>query len=130
MTYTYVLTTDIGRVRRTLPDKVEADAIWTDEEIDSFLTDEGGNWRRATALALETMASDDLLVLKNIKVQNIETSSDRHAAQLLKRAALLRKLADDADAEEDAGAFDIATMIVTDAQYKEEVLGSTLRGRI
>jgi hypothetical protein len=97
MTYTYDPTTDIGRIRRTIPDKVEDDAFWTDEELQSFLLDEG-DWRRATALALETMASDDLLVLKVIKIQNIETNTDRMASALMKRAQKLRDLAVEADA--------------------------------
>src|SRR5688572_26467878 len=102
MTYTYDPTNNIGRVRRIIPDKIEDSAFWTDEEIESFLTDEGGNWRKATALALETMASDDLLVLKVIKVQNIETNTDRMMNAMLKRAKQLR---DDA-ATEDANTGD------------------------
>lgn len=126
MVYTYDLTTNIGRVRRTIPDKIEDDAFWTDEEIDSFLNDENGDWRRATALALETMASDDLLVLKAIRVQNLETNVDRAANMLLKRASVLRQLASDADSTS-GDAFDIAEFAVTDHQYRERVLNSVIR---
>lgn len=129
MSYTYDPTTDIGRVRRTLPDKTESEAFWTDEEINSFLVDEDNDWRRATALALETMASDDLLVLKAIKIQNLETNVDRTASVLLKRAASLRQLAADADAAS-GDAFDVITIVVDDNQYKQEVWASGLRGSI
>lgn len=128
MTYTYDPTTDIGRIRRTIPDKVEADAFWTDEELQSFLLDEG-DWRRATALALETMASDDLLVLKVIKIQNIETNTDRMASALMKRAQKLRDLAVEADAN-DGDAWDIAEFVLDDNQYKERVFSQALRGSI
>lgn len=129
MTYTYDPTNDIGRVRRTLPDKEEADAIWTDEEIQSFLNDEGSDWRRATALALETMASDDLLVLKVVRIQNIETNTDRLAKALFDRAKKLRELA--AEADSSAGdSFDFATPIVSDHQYNEHVWNSARRGSI
>lgn len=129
MTYTYDITNNIGRVRRTIPDRVEADAIWTDEEIDSFLSDEGNNWRRATALALETMASDHLLVLKVIKVQNIETNTDRMASAMLRRAQALREQAKDAESD-DGDAWDIIEMVTNQTQYEQAIWNEHLRGRI
>lgn len=129
MSFTYDPTTNIGRVRRTIPDKDESNAFWTDAEIESFLADEDNSWRRATALALETMASDDLLVLKVVKVQNIETNTDRMMLALLKRA---QKLRDDAVVEEaNAGdAFEVAEVIVTDFQLRERIMGQALRGAL
>lgn len=129
MTFTYDPTTNVGRVRRTLPDKTEDEAFWTDEEIQSFLDDESADWRRATALALETMASDDVLVLKVMRVQNIETNTDRAAKLLMDRAKRLRELAADADAA--AGdAFDFAEMVITDNQYSERVYNQAIRESI
>lgn len=127
--FTYDPTTNVGRVRRTIPDKDEFNAFWTDDEIESFLLDEDNNWRRATALALETMASDDLLVLKVVKVQNIETNTDRMMTALMKRA---QKLRDDAVVEEaNAGdAFEVAEVIVTDFQLRERIMGQALRGAL
>lgn len=127
MTYTYDPTTDIGRVRRTIPDKVETDAFWTDEEIQSFLDDESGDWRKATALALETMASDDLLVLKVIRVQNIETNTDRMAKVLFERAKSLRELAASSGAGD---SFEIAEFASTEHQIKERVFGQYIRRAI
>ena len=129
MTYTYDPTTNVGRIRRTLPDRVEADAIWTDEEIESFLSDEGGNWRRATALALETMASDDLLILKTIQIHNIQTDSSKHAKVLMDRAKILRNVADEADANT-GDDFEFIEQIVTDHQYRERIYSQALRGNI
>jgi hypothetical protein len=129
MTYTYIPTNNIGRMRRTIPDRVEADAIWTDEELQSFLDDCANNWRRATALALETMASDNLLVLKVIRIQNIETNTDRLMSALLARAKRLREDASDEDSLDD-GAFDVAEIIVNDHQYRERIYGQALRGNI
>lgn len=129
MSYTYDPTTNVGRVRRTLPDKVEEDAFWTDEEIDSFLIDEGNDWRRATALALETIASDELLVLKDIQIQNITTNASRHAKVLMDRAKSLRILAAEADAAS-GDAFDFAESIITDHQYKEKLYNSAIRGTL
>ena len=129
MTFTYDPTTDVGRVRRTIPDKTEDDAFWTDEEIASFLVDEGNNWRRATALALETIATDELLVLKTIQVQNITTNTDRMMAALLKRA---QKLRDDAVVvEADSGDdFEVIEMVNDDWQFRERVWNQALRGNV
>ena len=129
MTFTYDPTNNIGRVRRTLPDKDINNAFWTDEEIQSFLNDEDNNWRKATALALETMASDDLIVLKVIEVQNITTNTDRLMSAMLRRAERLRE---DAIKEEanDGDAWDVAEIIVTDAQYRQRVYNQALRDAI
>lgn len=56
MAFTYVLTTDTGKVRRDIGDTVEADAQFTDEEIDSFVT-EGGSVKAAAGLALLAWAA-------------------------------------------------------------------------
>lgn len=129
MSFTYDPTTNIGRVRRTLPDKDMDEAFWSDEEIDSFLVDEGNDWRLATALALETIASDELLVIKSIRIQNIETNADRYANVLLKRAASLREQAVAADAAS-SDAFDFAEIIVTDDQYRQRIYNQALRQRV
>lgn len=127
MSYTYDPTTNIGRIRRTLPDKTEDDAFWTDEELQSFLDDEDNNWRRATALALETMATDDLLVLKVIRIQNLETNLDRAMTALLKRAATLREQASIAEST-DSDAFEFVDMINNEWQLEERVLKQAARG--
>lgn len=129
MTYTYDLSTDVGKVRLTIPDRVEADATWSDEEIQTFLDVENDNWRRATALALETMASDDLIVLKVMKVQNIEVDAAKVMESMLKRAKSLRELAKEAEADETDG-FEIAEMVTNDWQYRERIYNQALRGNV
>jgi len=124
--YTYVPTTDIGRVRRTIPDRVEADAVWSDEEIQTFIDDEG-DWRRASALALETMASDNALVLKVIKIGQLSTDGAKVSTALLERARQLRKLADEVDALGADGAFDIAEVIVDDFTWRSKIWNDALR---
>lgn len=120
MSFTYDPSTDIGRVRRTIPDRVEEEAIFSDEEVTSFITDEG-NWRRATALALETIATDQALVLKVVKVQNIQTDGAKLSDALLKRASLLREQADIDDNNSEDGSFEIAQQIFNDFGYREHV---------
>lgn len=56
MTVTYDISNDIGKVRLIIGDKVIADAVFTDEEIQVFLTSEGSNNLAAAAL-LEAWAA-------------------------------------------------------------------------
>jgi hypothetical protein len=124
--FTYVLGTDIFRVRRTIPDRVEAEAIFTDEEIQSFVDDEG-DWRRGTALALETIASDEALVQKVQRFGDFQTDGASVARALLGRAKSLRDQASDADAADDGGAWDIAEMVTGPFSYRERVYNEALR---
>ena len=56
MTTTYVLTTDIGKIRLIIGDKDIADAFFSDEELQVFLTSEG-SVNLASAGALESWAA-------------------------------------------------------------------------
>lgn len=125
MTFTYDPTTDVGKVRMVLPDKVQANAFFTDEELEVFLEIES-NWRRATALALETMAVDAALVLQVIRVQNITTDGAKVADALLKRAVQLRKQADEADAS-DEGGFEVTEFILDNFGRRERLLNDAIR---
>lgn len=129
MTFTYDPTTDIGRVRRTIPDKDNnEDTFWTDEEIQSFINDEG-DWRRAAALALETMASDSALVMQLIHVQDLRTDGASVSNALLKRAQMLRQQANDSDAN-DEGGFEIAELVYDDFSYRERIRKQLLRHQL
>ena len=121
MTFTYVLSTDIGKIRLLIPDRVTASAIFTDEELQEFLTLED-DVKSAAACALETIAADQVLVLKVMTLLDVSTSGDRVANALLARAKLLRE---QADVETDA--FDWAEMVVTDFNAAERMYAQALR---
>lgn len=125
MTFTYVPGDDIFRVRRTIPDRVQADAIFTDEEITSFIDDEG-DWRRATALAIETIAVNETLTLKVLRLSSISTDGAKEAAVLLNRASSLREQANLADAESGA-AFDVAEWVTGPFGMRERLYDEALR---
>jgi hypothetical protein len=125
MTWSYDPLTDIGRVRRTIPDRVQVDGVFSDEEIASFIADEG-DWRRATALALETIATDEALVQKVQTVQGFQTDGARLATALFTRATALRDQASLADAESGA-AFDIAEQVTGPFSMRERVYDDALR---
>lgn len=126
MTWTYDLSSDVGRCRLMVPDRIEDEAIFSDEEYAAFLDLEGGV-RRATALALESIASDEALVLKVIRVGSLSTDGASVTRALLGRATALRSQADDADAAEDGGAWDIAEMVTGPFGYRERLYNEALR---
>lgn len=128
MAFTYSLTTDAGKVRLMVPDNKSAAYVFEDDEIAAFLSLENDNVRRAAALALETIASNEAYVLKVIKLLDLQTDGAKTSDALLKRAALLRKQADDADAAEDGGSWDIAEWTVSEFAERERLTNQWLRG--
>ena len=98
--------------------------IFSDATLTAFLTVEGNVDKRATALALETMASNEAYVQKVIRILDLSTNGAQTADSLLKRAALLRAQAEDEVA--DAG-FEIAEMVLDDFSYREFLEKDALR---
>jgi len=127
MAYTYVLATSIGKARLLIPDRVEADCFFQDDEITAMLALESDNVRRATAMALETMASSEAYVQKAIRVLDLSTNGPATAASLLERAARLRAQADAVEAGEAGGAFDIAEWVVDDFSARQRLENEVLR---
>ena len=128
MTFTYDIATDVGKVRMLIPDRNGAQYMFEDAEIEAFLEMEGNVIRRATALALETMASDEAYVQKAIRLMDLSTDGPATARALLTRAALLRsQAADEAAATSTVSEFDVAEMIVNDFNARERLMKEALR---
>ena len=106
------LTTDVGKVRLLIPDRVETDFIYSDEELEAFLGLEGSSVKRAAALALETIASDQAYTLKAIKLLQLTTDGPKVATALMQRATKLREQAEVDEATEAGGGFDIAEWVL------------------
>ena len=121
MSFTYVVTDPTGQVRMLIPDRVEADAFWSDEEIEALLVQEGSNVKRAAAAALEAMASDEAYVQKSVRLMDITTDGPAVSTALLARAKMLREQADTEDEGTEGGAFDVAEMVVDDFGYRERL---------
>lgn len=127
MAFTFDLSTDVGKVRMLIPDRVAGDILFEDEEIEAFLEMESGNVRRAAALALETVAADQALTLKVIKSLDLDTDGAKVSDALLKRADKLREQANAVEAAEDGAAFDIAEMTPTAFAFRERVWKQGMR---
>ena len=91
-TYTYDLATEIGQVRLVVGDTdivPTTDAIFSDEEIQYFLTAEG-SVLAASAAALEATASSQARLAKLLKSLNFTKDTRGVAAELLATAKALR----------------------------------------
>jgi hypothetical protein len=130
MTYTYDPTTDRGRVRLLIRDTHTDDAaaqIFTDEEVDAFLAIEGDNIRLAAAQALDTMASNEAIVLKVVRIGDLSTNGAQVADALRKHAAELRR--QDAEGSGDFdGMFEVAEQVYGGLGYIDRLHKQALRG--
>lgn len=129
MTYTYDVATNRGKVRLLIPDRIEADAVFTDAEIDAYLSmyaGEPGTVHLAAAEALETLASDEALVLKVISTNGLSTNGAAVANSLLQRSARLRAKGE-AMLDDGFCGFDIAEFADSPTQAAENVIKGALR---
>jgi hypothetical protein len=122
---TYDLSTDVGKVRLLIPDRDLANPVFQDGELETFLALEG-DVRRAAALALETIAADEALVLKVVSVLGLSVNGPSVAQALLVRARELRAQAEEAEARGDA-LFDWAEMVVDSFSARERLVNEMLR---
>lgn len=125
MSFTYDLSSNVGKMRMMIPDRHADEAFFTDEELSAFLEMEG-DVKRGTALALETMASDQAMVLKVVRLLDVSTDGRAVAESLMKRASELRRQADEAD-QATSGGFEIAEMVVDDFSFRRRMENEALR---
>lgn len=91
MTWTYDPSTDIGRVRLRVSDTDTTRRIMDDEEYTAFLAMASGSVTLAAAMALETIAVNEVLCLKVVNLMGaIVTDAASAAKQLLAQAKTLR----------------------------------------
>lgn len=127
MSFSFDTSTDLGKVRLLIPDRDPNAYLFDDTDVQAFLDIEGGI-KLATALALETIASDQAMTLKVIKLLDLSTDGAKVSDALLARAKLLRSQAETELEGEDAG-FDIAELVYDDFSYRQKVWKELLRGQ-
>ena len=131
MAFTYVLTTDRGKVRLLIQDTdttTVANQFNEDDEIDCFLTLaadlDGDAVFNASAIALESWASNQVLILKVVTLLDVETDGAKVSAEMRARAASLR--ADAITSSSDAG-FEVAEMALGHFSWIEQTVNEALR---
>ena len=129
MAFTYNLATDRGKVRLIIDDKdtvTVANQFFDDDEIDCFLTLAGDldsePIRTASAMALETWASNQVMVLKLVQLLDVQVDGVSVSREMRQRSAILRKEAEEIGAitSTDAG-FEIAEMALGHFSWVEQV---------
>jgi len=126
MAFTYDLTTEAGKVRLLIFDTNSGSYVFEDDELAVFLAIET-SVKRAAALALETMASNEAFVLKVITLMDLRTDGAATARALMARAATLRSQADDEEYAED-GAFEVVEWVNDNFSARERLYKQALRG--
>jgi hypothetical protein len=119
-------TSDKDAVRFLIPDTDDANRLLLDREIEQALTLEDGDVRSAAALCLEVIASVQALILKVLKVMDVQTDGAKVSDALLKRADRLREQAASVGELDDAG-FEIAELVVDPFTERERVWKEALR---
>jgi len=135
MASTYDLTTSIGQMRMLIPDRPangiyftsEDNHLFTDEELTALLAMEDSVVKRGAALAIETVASDQVLLNKVIRLIDRATDGANASKALRDRAATLREQAE-IEAQTGSGpGFDWAEMVVDDFSARERLENEALR---
>jgi len=109
--------TTIGQVRLLIPDVEQldniknplqaAEYIFSDAQIQAFLSLYSNNVKRAAAQAKLTLATSESLISKVIKTDDLMTDGAKLGAELRAQAAELRKEADADDLIDSSDAFTV-----------------------
>jgi len=95
-----------GQVRLLIADVNESDFLLSNDQIDGCLSIENNRVKRAAALALESIATSEVLVSKKIRTLDLQTDGPAVAAELRAQAKQLRDQ-DDQDGDEGPWAIDV-----------------------
>ena len=130
MAFTYDPTTSRGQVRLLIydTDTVNADRqIFTDAEIDAFLSMNTSIVKLSAASALEAMGASQVFLLKVMKNMDFQTDGAAVGRELRMLAKQYRKDWEDTGDGTFDGMFDSAEMIDTSFAYRERVYKEALR---
>lgn len=100
---------DISKVRVLIPDLDSANKIFDDNEIQLFLDIFDGNVLRAAASAVDAVATNEALMGKYVRTDDLLVRGDTTATAIRKHAEGLRDQADVLDKQEASDGFTLAT---------------------
>jgi hypothetical protein len=111
LTFTYILTTDIGKVRLAIGklETATATAHFSDEEITQILSDEGNVIKLAAARCMDSKADYIVEKKKVTTIGKYSINGAAMAAELRRGAAELRRQVEEGGMT-DGSAFDMATL--------------------
>lgn len=113
-------TTPVGQVRLLIADVDPDGQVFTDDQLNGYLSITHQSVKRAAADALDAIATSEALISKVITTQDRSTDGAKVADALRKHAAALRKRADDEDAAAEDDPFFTAFTIGDEARNEGE----------
>lgn len=122
MSYTYSLSTDIGKVRNLINDTTESTAILSDEEITAILTQVGSDILSAAAMACRKIAAKYALLAISKSAGNYSENKSNISKTYLELAKDFETQAKDIPADASA------EVIATDFNYNQMIEDKVHRG--
>jgi len=113
MTFDYDLSTSIGKTRLYSQDTSATNPIFSNEEIQVFLDNNGYNVYGAAADALEIIAANQAYVLKVIENNGLKTDGASTAAAIRASASNFRRMS-----KSNTGTTDTGVIVVPNADDK------------
>lgn len=127
MSFTIDPNTDIGLIRLRIYDRDVSNQIFDDQTIEAVFNNlERTSVKRTAAFFLETIATQEALILKVMKNLQLTTDGAKLADSLMKQAQALRTQADIDDSANSDG-FDWAEQVFDVWGEKERLLNEILR---
>lgn len=121
MSYTYNLSTNIGKVRNLIDDTTEATALLSDEEITSFLSMRSNDLYQTAAICLIRIAASKSLLAKKKKAGNYSEDLTAIAKNFRETAKMYNEMALDIPADAQA------EEVTTDFSYRSLLQHKALR---
>lgn len=90
MSWTFDPATDLGKCRLLITDTDITRQIMQDEDLEAFIS-MAGHYMPAAAMALDTIATSEVLSLKVINIMGMQTDGASVAKMLMLRAKSLRE---------------------------------------
>lgn len=127
MSFTIDPNTDVGLIRLRIYDRDVSNQIFDDQTIEAVFNNlERTSVKRTAAFFLETIATQEALILKVMKNLQLTTDGAKLADSLMKQAQALRTQADIDDSANSDG-FDWAEQVFDVWGEKERLLNEILR---
>lgn len=127
MSFTIDPNTDVGLIRLRIYDRDVSNQIFDDATIEAVFNNlERTSIKRTAAFFLETIATQEALILKVMKNLQLTTDGAKLADSLMKQAQALRTQADIDDSANSDG-FDWAEQVFDVWGEKERLLNEILR---
>lgn len=127
MSFTIDPNTDVGLIRLRIYDRDVSNQIFDDATIEAVFNNlERTSVKRTAAFFLETIATQEALILKVMKNLQLTTDGAKLADSLMKQAQALRTQADIDDSANSDG-FDWAEQVFDVWGEKERLLNEILR---